>query len=143
MNPKRIEYIREFVKSPTSANHTRFLDIGCGGGLLSESLARLGFHVHGIDAALENIKLAQFHAEQQQQQDALSDYRLVYECSTAEDLAAIQANKNAYDVLCAMEIVEHVVNVGNFAQNCAQLVKVGAILRTNMTSSDTYHPIIS
>ena len=134
MNPKRIEYIREFMKNPPFINNIRFLDIGCGGGLLSESLARLGFYVHGIDAAIENIKVAQLHAEQQQQQqrNALSNSRLVYECSTVEDLATIPANKNAYDVLCAMEIVEHVNNVDNFVRNCAQLVKVGILLCTSI-----------
>jgi 2-polyprenyl-6-hydroxyphenyl methylase/3-demethylubiquinone-9 3-methyltransferase len=118
MNPKRINYIREFMTTPPSIN-TQILDVGCGGGLFSESLARLGYRV---DAASESIRIAQLHAEQQQEPTLSS--RLSYQCTTTDNLTTLENQKDLYDVVCAMEVVEHVAHVPKFVQTCSQLVKV-------------------
>ena len=94
------------------------LDIGCGGGLLSEPMARLGAEVTGVDAASRNIAVAARHAEGQ----ALTiDYRQ----GTAEALAAAGAQ---FDIVLALEIVEHVADVDLFLTSCGRMVKPGGLL---------------
>jgi 2-polyprenyl-6-hydroxyphenyl methylase / 3-demethylubiquinone-9 3-methyltransferase len=94
------------------------LDIGCGGGLLCEPMARLGASVTGIDAAARNIAVARLHAEGQ----ALAvDYRQ----NTAELLAEQGAQ---YDIVLALEIVEHVADIDLFLRSCGRLVKPGGLL---------------
>jgi len=94
------------------------VDIGCGGGLLSEPLARQGFRVLGVDAARENIAAAERHLGQ-------TNERLAYRCAHAEDLAD---ERRRFDVVLAMEIVEHVTDRQNFVETCAALVKPGGLL---------------
>lgn len=103
---------------PNSLKNVRLLDIGCGGGLISEPLARLGANVTGIDASEKNIAVAKLHAEQ-------SGIAVDYRATTAEDLLATGAK---YDVVLALEIVEHVANVDLFVKCCAELVKPGGII---------------
>ena len=94
------------------------LDIGCGGGLLSEPMARLGAQVTGVDAASKNVDVAALHAEGQ----ALAiDYRQ----GTAEALAESGAQ---FDIVLALEIVEHVADVDLFLRSCGRMVKPGGLL---------------
>lgn len=126
MNPTRIGYIREQLvrhfsrdgESATPFKNLSLLDVGCGGGLITEPMARLGAEACGIDAGLENIKTAAVHA----QQNHLSiDYR----CHSAEELAAEGAT---FDVVLALEIIEHVANPPVFYGALARLVKPNGIL---------------
>jgi 2-polyprenyl-6-hydroxyphenyl methylase/3-demethylubiquinone-9 3-methyltransferase len=98
------------------------LDVGCGGGLLSESLARLGADVLGIDASATNIEMARIHA---QQDDRLrSNDNLRYRAVMAEDLLQEQGT-GQYEIVCAMEVVEHVKEPALFLNTLADLLKVG------------------
>lgn len=93
-------------------------DIGCGGGLVSEPMARLGAEVLGVDAAERNIAAAQIHADGQ-------DLPLTYRAGTAEGVAA---EGQRFDIVLALEIVEHVADIDTFLETCAQLVKPGGLL---------------
>lgn len=126
LNPVRIGYIRDRAAahwrrdalSGRPLEGLELLDIGCGGGLLSEPMARLGAAVTGIDAAERNIATASLHAGGQ---DLAIDYR----ATTAESLA--EAGKQ-YDIVLALEIVEHVADVELFLRTCGGLVKPGGLL---------------
>jgi len=124
-NPVRIEYIRnkvaeKFGRDPKSRpfEGLRVLDIGCGGGLLSEPIARMGAQVLGADASEKNIAIAKIHAEQS---GVIVDYRAV----TAEALAA---DDEKFDVVLNMEVVEHVSDVPFFIETCATMVKPGGLM---------------
>lgn len=125
-NPVRLKYIKEKTcetfgldpKAPRSFEGLKFLDIGCGGGLLSEPMARLGASVTGADASSTNIEIAKIHAEQ----SGLSiDYRAV----TAESL---EEAGEKFDVILNMEVVEHVADVDLFMSSCARMVKPGGLM---------------
>jgi 2-polyprenyl-6-hydroxyphenyl methylase/3-demethylubiquinone-9 3-methyltransferase len=125
-NPVRLGYIREHAiahfgkdgHARRPLEGLRFLDIGCGGGLLSEPMARLGAQVVGIDPAERNVRTAQAHARQ----TGLSvDYRV----TTAEALAAAGER---FDVVLNMEVVEHVADVPLYMKSCAELVKPGGLM---------------
>jgi 2-polyprenyl-6-hydroxyphenyl methylase/3-demethylubiquinone-9 3-methyltransferase len=126
LNPVRIGYIRDQVAARfgrdrrrlDSLNGLRVLDIGCGGGLLSEPLARLGAAVVGADPSATNIKAAKQHAAQ-------SNLVIDYRCTTAEELAAAG---ELFDAVLAMEVVEHVANVPQFVHSCAAVVKPGGLM---------------
>lgn len=96
----------------------RILDIGCGGGILSEPLARLGAQVTGLDAAEENIKIAQEHADQ----DAEIRERLTYEAVTAEEFCRRNPEMQ-FDAVVASEVIEHVDQQPLFVKTCSQLVR--------------------
>mmetsp|Transcript_4459 Transcript_4459/g.6776 ORF Transcript_4459/g.6776 Transcript_4459/m.6776 type:complete len:270 (+) Transcript_4459:64-873(+) len=98
------------------------LDVGCGGGLLTESLSRLGGKVKGIDPSEENIKVAMQHAIE----DPLTR-NISYEVNTAESESdGVSGGK--FDIVCALEVVEHVSNVGNFIKTLSNLVLPGGYL---------------
>jgi 2-polyprenyl-6-hydroxyphenyl methylase/3-demethylubiquinone-9 3-methyltransferase len=126
LNPVRIGYIRDraarhwqrYALSGTPLVGLSVLDVGCGGGLLSEPMARLGAQVTGIDAARRNITVAGLHAERQ---GLAIDYKQI----TAEGLA--EAGQQ-YDIVLALEIVEHVADVDLFLKSCGRLVKPGGLL---------------
>jgi 2-polyprenyl-6-hydroxyphenyl methylase/3-demethylubiquinone-9 3-methyltransferase len=125
-NPVRLGFIRDaacrqFGRDPKrldSLNGLRILDIGCGGGILSEPLARLGAQVVGADPAVPNIEAAKVHA-------AGAGLTLDYRATTAETLA--EAGER-FDLVLAMEVVEHVADVALFVQRCAEMVKPGGLL---------------
>ncbi len=125
MNPCRLDYIvgqiaAEFGRdrtAPRAFEGLRILDIGCGGGLLCEPLARLGAEVVGADAAERNIPVAKLHAEQ-------SGLEIDYRHTTAE---AIAAGGERFDVVLAMEVVEHVADPQDFLTVCASLLKPGGL----------------
>ena len=120
INPLRIEFIRDRILrhfSVSSLAGLSILDIGCGGGLICEPVARLGAQVTGIDASEKNIKVASLHA---QKNGLAIDYR----CTTAE---ALQANGAQFDVVLSLEIVEHVADIEAFVAACSSLLKPGGI----------------
>ena len=123
-NPVRLRYIKDtitkkfgnkFKKLPLK--DIKILDIGCGGGLLSEPLSRLGATVTGIDASDKNIKIAKMHLEK-------SKLNIDYYCSSPEKFVA----KEKFDVVLNMEIVEHVDNVDFFLLKSSELLKKDGLM---------------
>lgn len=125
-NPTRLAYIKEKVcekfgrnpRAPRPFEGLRFLDIGCGGGLLCEPIARLGATVIGADASETNIEVARIHAAQ-------SGVEVDYRATTAEALA--EAGEK-FDVVLNMEVVEHVSDVDLFMSATAEMVNPGGIM---------------
>lgn len=126
INPVRLAYIRDkvsahFGRDPLShrpLEGLRILDIGCGGGLLSEPVARMGATVLGADASEKNIKIAMTHSAQ-------SGVEVDYRAVTAEALA--EAGET-FDVILNMEVVEHVADVDFFLSTCASMVRPGGLM---------------
>lgn len=126
INPVRLAYIRDHVsahfgrdpKAHRPLEGLRILDIGCGGGLLSEPVAKMGAQVLGADASERNIGIASTHAAQT---GVKVDYRAV----TAEALAAAG---ETFDVVLNMEVVEHVADVEFFISTCASMVRPGGLM---------------
>ncbi|KAJ3992152.1 S-adenosyl-L-methionine-dependent methyltransferase [Lentinula boryana] len=131
MNPVRMQFIREklletaYDEQPEEAVDAKkvgilegldVLDVGCGGGLLSESLARVGARTTGIDASESNISIAQHHASL----DPRLASNLTYKHAPAESLLT---QSKRYDVVCSMEVLEHVDNPSMFLKTCAELLK--------------------
>lgn len=125
-NPVRLTYIKEQVcarfdrnpDDPQAFKGLRFLDIGCGGGLLCEPMARLGAEVIGADPGVTNIEVAKLHATQ-------SGLAIDYRATSAEELAAAG---EIFDVVLNMEVVEHVADVPLFMSACAQMVRPGGLM---------------
>jgi len=125
-NPVRLKFIREFAaehfardpKALRPFEGLSLLDIGCGGGLLSEPMARMGFAVLGADPSEKNVRTAEPHA-------AGSGLALDYRAVTAEGLVEESAK---FDVVLNMEVVEHVADLGAFLAACARLIKPGGIM---------------
>jgi 2-polyprenyl-6-hydroxyphenyl methylase/3-demethylubiquinone-9 3-methyltransferase len=126
LNALRLEYIRDHlcrhfdhdpgVEQPL--RELRVLDVGCGGGILSESMARLGARVTGIDVVDKNIQVARLHADDE---GVAIDYRL----ATAAELVAAG---ETFDVVLNMEVVEHVADVAAFMRDCNRLVGAGGAM---------------
>lgn len=122
-NPVRLGFIRDRLcthfdrdlQSLTPLSGLTLLDVGCGGGLISEPLARMGATVTGIDASERNIGTARAHA-------ARSGVDVDYRCTTAEDLLA---DGESFDIVLSLEVVEHVADVDLFLGSCAALVRDG------------------
>ena len=123
-NPIRIKYIKEnIINDFKLKNKTKplkkinILDIGCGGGLLSEPMCRLGANVTGVDASNRNIKIAKLHAKK-------NKLNINYLCSSPEKL---KVNKK-FDVILNMEIVEHVEDIEFFFKSCTKLLKKNGLM---------------
>ncbi len=126
LQPVRIRYIRDHLvshfgcdrRSLTPLQGLTIADIGCGGGLLCEPLARLGAAVTGVDPVADSIETARKHAHGQ-------GLAIRYLVGTAEDLAAVG---EAFDAVIAMEVIEHVPDINAFVKACAGIVKPGGLL---------------
>jgi 2-polyprenyl-6-hydroxyphenyl methylase/3-demethylubiquinone-9 3-methyltransferase len=126
LNPCRLDYITQQIAAefdrdltqPLPFKGLRILDIGCGGGLLSEPMARLGADVVGADAAARNIPVAMVHAEQ-------SGLRIDYRHTTAEDMAAAGEQ---FDVVLNMDVVEHVSDPLAYLTACQNLLKDNGLM---------------
>ena len=124
-NPARIRFVRDRLAAHFGRDALdrpgaglSLLDIGCGGGLIAEPMARLGFRVTGIDAAEKNVGVARLHAER-------SALDITYENAAPEDLLARGAQ---FNVVLALEVVEHVADVDVFLKASADLVAPGGVL---------------
>ncbi len=123
-NPIRITYIKDNIiktfkinQKKTPLKKLRVLDIGCGGGLLSEPMCRLGAEVTAIDASEKNIKIAKLHAKK-------NNLKINYICTSPEKME----KNNHFDIILNMEIVEHVQDVNFFLRSCSKLLKKNGIM---------------
>jgi len=123
-NPIRIKYIKENIIHDLKLKNrakplagVKILDIGCGGGLLSEPMSRMGAKVTGIDASNKNIKIAKLHSKK-------SKLKIDYFCSSPEKLKV----KEKFDVILNMEIVEHVEDIDFFLKSCSRLLKKNGLM---------------
>ena len=123
-NPIRIKYIKENIIKEFQLKNKKYplsginvLDIGCGGGLLSEPMCRLGANVTAIDASNKNIAIANLHAKK-------NNLKINYICSSPEKLKT----SKKFDVILNMEIVEHVEDVDFFLKSCANLLKKNGLM---------------
>ncbi len=123
-NPIRIQYLKENIidhfgvkKTKGSVKNINILDIGCGGGLLSEPLSKLGANVTGIDASKKNIEIAKFHAKK-------NNLKINYLCCAPEKLSI----KKKFDVILNMEIVEHVDDINFFIEKSSNLLKKNGLM---------------
>ncbi len=123
-NPIRIKYIKENIignfklknkSKPLSG--IKILDVGCGGGLLSEPMSRMGANVTGIDASDKNIKIAKLHSKK-------NKLKINYLCSSPEKLKI----EKKFDVILNMEIVEHVEDIDLFLKSCSKLLKKNGLM---------------
>jgi 3-demethylubiquinone-9 3-methyltransferase (EC 2.1.1.64) len=125
INPLRLGYIRDAacrkfernVRSLNCLGSLRVLDIGCGAGLLCEPLSRLGAQVIGIDPSQSNIAAAKLHADK-------SHLAIDYRCTTVEEIDP----RERFDIVLAMEVVEHVTDVGVFLKRCAAMLKPNGLM---------------
>jgi 2-polyprenyl-6-hydroxyphenyl methylase/3-demethylubiquinone-9 3-methyltransferase len=125
INPLRLTYIRDAacrkfdrnVKSLGCLSGLRVLDIGCGAGLLCEPLTRLGAQVIGVDPSVSNIAAAKLHADR-------GHLSIDYRCTTVEEMDV----RERFDIVLAMEVVEHVSDVGMFIGRCAAMLKPGGLM---------------
>ncbi len=123
-NPIRIKYIKENIISNFKLKNknkplsgVNILDIGCGGGLLSEPMSRMGANVTGIDASNKNIEIAKIHSKK-------SNLKINYICSSPEELKS----KKKFDVILNMEIVEHVEDINFFLKSCSELLNKNGLM---------------
>jgi 2-polyprenyl-6-hydroxyphenyl methylase/3-demethylubiquinone-9 3-methyltransferase len=123
-NPIRISYIKENIirtfkinQKKTPLKNIKILDIGCGGGLLSEPMCRLGADITAIDASKKNINVAKLHSKK-------NNLKIKYLCTSPEKIKI----KDKFDVILNMEIVEHVEDVNFFLKTCSKLLKKNGIM---------------
>lgn len=124
MNGCRIRYLKEQIcqhfhcDPDTQLKGLCLLDIGCGGGLLTEPMARLGAQVTGIDALEKNVRIAKNHAEEM-------GLEIEYRFTTAEDMVR---TSSGFDVVLIMEVIEHVINPSEFIASCTENVRPGGLI---------------
>src|SRR5271165_3665976 len=125
INPLRLAYIRDAacrkfarnIKSLNCLSDLRILDIGCGAGLLCEPLTRLGAQVIGVDPSASNIAAAKLHADK-------GHLSIDYRCTAIEEMDG----RERFDIVLAMEVVEHVTDIGMFLGRCAAMLKPGGLM---------------
>jgi 2-polyprenyl-6-hydroxyphenyl methylase/3-demethylubiquinone-9 3-methyltransferase len=126
-NPIRIEYILDQISNHFKLDivqenllkNLEILDIGCGGGLISEPMARLGGNVTGIDAAKKNIQIASIHSKK-------NNLKINYLNNSPEELK----ERNKFDIILNLEVVEHVDNLDLYLQSCSKLLKKNGLMFT-------------
>lgn len=122
LNPVRITYIKDKIVENFARGESlkglSVLDIGCGGGLLSEPIARLGAKVTAIDASEKNIKTAILHAKEEV-------FDIDYRVSSIEKLAG---TGEKFDIVLCMEVIEHVADVGSFIKSCCEIIKPNGMI---------------
>jgi 2-polyprenyl-6-hydroxyphenyl methylase / 3-demethylubiquinone-9 3-methyltransferase len=126
-NPIRIEYIKDQIKNHFKIsdnkinflNGLKILDIGCGGGLISEPLSRLGGKVTGIDASEKNVEVAKLHAKK-------NKLKINYLNKSPEQLGGVEK----FDIVLNLEVIEHVDDVGLYIKSCYNLLKKGGLMFT-------------
>ncbi len=125
-NPIRLEYIKDVItqhfkitKKTNILDNLNILDIGCGGGLISEPMSRLGANVTGIDASEKNIKIAQIHSKK-------NNLNIKYLNKSPEQIK----DYNKFDVILNLEVVEHVENVNLYIESCNKLLKKNGLMFT-------------
>ncbi len=123
-NPIRIKYIKENIINNFKLKNKikplsgiNILDVGCGGGLLSEPMSRMGANVTGVDASSKNIEIAKLHSKK-------NKLKINYLCASPEKLNI----KKKFDVILNMEIVEHVEDINFFLKSCSKLLKKNGIM---------------
>ena len=129
MNPVRLDYARDQIcgqfdrdpKAPRALEGLRILDVGCGGGLLSEPFARMGAQVTGVDAAERNIPVAKLHAERM-------GLEIDYRAGTVE---ALGEAGESFDAVLNFEVVEHVADPPGYLAACARVVRPGGVMVTS------------
>lgn len=132
MNPARVDFIRRAISNHMGRSHlpaseqlhgVDILDIGCGGGLLAEALARLGARVVAIDPSEQNIAVAKAHSRV----DVLTR-EISYKCTTVEELLALSTEEGSppsFDFVCSLEVLEHVEDPKTFLRSCRKCAKPG------------------
>ena len=126
-NPIRIEYILDIALSHFKINKSKnlplknlkILDIGCGGGLISEPMSRLGANITGIDASSKNIEIAKIHAKK-------NNLKINYQNNSPEQMN----KKDKYNLILNLEVVEHVENLDLYLQSCSDLLKKDGLIFT-------------
>jgi 2-polyprenyl-6-hydroxyphenyl methylase/3-demethylubiquinone-9 3-methyltransferase len=126
LNPVRVAYLRDaavrhFRLDPSASQPLAglsMIDIGCGGGLVAEALTRLGARLTGIDASAESVRVAELHARRE-------GLDVQYRCAAPEDLAS---DGERFDAVLALEVVEHVADLGRFVEACAALRAPGGVM---------------
>jgi 2-polyprenyl-6-hydroxyphenyl methylase/3-demethylubiquinone-9 3-methyltransferase len=127
LNPTRLAFIRDKAlarfgrdgRERAPFRGLRLLDVGCGGGLLCEPMARLGFEVTGVDASRDGVEMAKAHATQ-------AGLEIDYRAMTIEALR--EAGEPSFDVILNMEVIEHVAEPGEFLRDCAGLLERGGLM---------------
>ena len=123
-NPLRIKYIKNSIikhfkikKKKLPLSGLKILDIGCGGGLIAEPMSRLGANITGIDASEKNINIAKAHLKK-------NKLKINYKCASPENLN----QKENFDVILNLEIIEHVQDVNLFLKSCSKMLNKGGIM---------------
>lgn len=117
------DYMKSFeMDARFPLNNIKLLDIGCGGGILAESLARLGANITGIDPVNENIQVAKYHLKQSMPNAKITPD---YQCITIEEFGAQLENQNAFDGIIASEVLEHIEDFDSFLRHSISCIKPG------------------
>ncbi len=118
INPLRLDFIRQFLPD---LKDKKILDVGCGGGILSEALAKLGGHITGIDLSESALQAAQTHQNSSLQENSRQNLNIDYQLTSVEDFA--EKNPKSFDIITCMEMLEHVPDPASCIKACSKLIK--------------------